>query len=365
MDPLSAVTSGLQTIANLGSSIYTNKMNKKLVRETNALNYQMFGEQNEFNERLAKEMFDLENAYNDPSAVRERLENAGYNPFAMGEQGASFANGDVATPTAGTPIPMQAPQYQAPQFNFAETIGDLTLKAAQAKNLGANTETVDKTRDKIIKQYELDNATKSFELKLKKEFDYAMRTYQNEEQRARLAETYQNIQNKLQDYKNAIIEGDIKTIEKERASILKDMDSVRLKFLPKELKQQLENLVKQGGVLDSQASYNRAAAENQRAQASYTAAQQKTVDELREPLVTAQKTGYISNVVDILCKLVRTPAEVKEIEARTKNLSEQDKKLFVERLKTIIETGQSLFSASGKLDLPMVGEIGAGVQYGK
>lgn len=365
MDPLGAVMSGIQTVGNFAGTLLNNKANKKLVRETNAQNYKMFQEQNAFNREMAFDMMQYENAYNDPAAVRERLENAGYSPFAMGDNGASFANADGSTPTAGTPTPMIAPQYQAPHFDFANSIGDLTLKAAQAKKLGADTETVEKTRDQIIKEYEINNATKQFDLELKREFDKFERTWKNEEQRARVREVFQRIKTMEQDFKNAVLDGDIKAIEKERSNILKEMDSERLKWLPKELKQQLINLVKEGGVFDSQISLNKASSTNQRAQASYTKAQEDTVNAMREPLVQAQKTGNLSNVVDMLAKIAKTPAEIDEIRARIKNLSENEKKQFAERIKTMIETGQSLFSASGSLDLPFLGDIGAKVKYGK
>ena len=254
MDPLSilAIENGVQAVGNFASNLIGNKTNKKLVRETNAQNYKMFQEQNAFNREMAFDMMQYENAYNDPSAVRERLEAAGYNPFVMGDQGATFANADGSTPTAGTPIPMQAPQIQAPTFDFATSLGDLTLKAAQAKKLGADTKTVEELRDKLVKQYDLDNQTKDFDLQLKRAYDEIDRAWKNEEQRVRVREYYQKIQNMEQEFKNAVLDGDIKKIEKERANILKEMDSVRSKWLPKELEQSLKNLVKQGQQIDSQ-----------------------------------------------------------------------------------------------------------------
>ena len=207
MDPLSilAIENGVQAVGNFASNLIGNKTNKKLVRETNAQNYKMFQEQNAFNREMAFDMMQYENAYNDPSAVRERLEAAGYNPFVMGDQGATFANADGSTPTAGTPIPMQAPQIQAPTFDFATSLGDLTLKAAQAKKLGADTKTVEELRDKLVKQYDLDNQTKDFDLQLKRAYDEIDRAWKNEEQRVRVREYYQKIQNMEQEFKNAVL----------------------------------------------------------------------------------------------------------------------------------------------------------------
>lgn len=63
----------------------------------NKRNIQFAKESQQEQERFAKEMFDLENSYNDPSAVQERLAKAGINPSAYWSQSsgsAGMASGD-------------------------------------------------------------------------------------------------------------------------------------------------------------------------------------------------------------------------------------------------------------------------------
>lgn len=102
--------------------------------QTDAVNYKMFQEQNDFNlnmyerqrqdaqsdwnrdtqynEQIYWEHLNDERAYNDPSAERQRLVNAGYNPLLLGSNGSSSGGSSVSTsfaPTENTPdAPMSA-----------------------------------------------------------------------------------------------------------------------------------------------------------------------------------------------------------------------------------------------------------------
>ena len=95
---LGMVSDAIGTIGNIYSQAKANSTNKKLVRETNAQNYKMFQEnlQNQW------DMWNATNAYNDPSAQRERLQAAGLNPWLM-MNGSNAGNAQGAiTPTAPT-----------------------------------------------------------------------------------------------------------------------------------------------------------------------------------------------------------------------------------------------------------------------
>lgn len=109
----SSLTGGFSDLVGAGigagASILSAKENAKAQREANATNLQiarenneaqaaMQRENNEFNRQQAIDMFNMENAYNDPLAQKERLENAGFNPLnVLGESG-SMAVGQVDTP---------------------------------------------------------------------------------------------------------------------------------------------------------------------------------------------------------------------------------------------------------------------------
>ena len=94
MDPL--VGSALiGTGSNLVSGIFgasaqssANKTNLKIARENNAANQQLQKDQNEWNLK----QWNRENQYNSASSQRQRLQDAGYNPF--------LATGQVATGSA-------------------------------------------------------------------------------------------------------------------------------------------------------------------------------------------------------------------------------------------------------------------------
>lgn len=108
---LGMVSDAIGTIGNIYSQSKANSTNKKLVRETNAQNYKMFQEnlQNQW------DMWNATNAYNDPSAQRERLQAAGLNPWLMMNGGnAGNAQGAI-TPTA--------PTAQAPHVDPVDTSG--------------------------------------------------------------------------------------------------------------------------------------------------------------------------------------------------------------------------------------------------
>ena len=101
-----AITGGLGLLSGIGNLIGQNKANQQNIamqRETNALNYQMFQESQEF----ARAQQQLAMEYNDPSAQVERLRKAGINPAAV------FGNGSVSDVSqASAP---SAPNMVAPQ----------------------------------------------------------------------------------------------------------------------------------------------------------------------------------------------------------------------------------------------------------
>lgn len=364
LDPLGAMIAGGQALGNAFSTMATNHTNKKIARETNEMAYKMFTEANSFNREMALDMFNLENAYNDPRAVRERLEAAGYNPFVMADGGSQFANGNVSTPQSSGLPTLVTPNMQAPQINFASDIGDLTLKSAQAKKLGADTKTVDQMRDKLVLSQELDNRIKAIDERNKSLFDEELRHYQNENERVKVFQAWENLKLTEQNLKNAIADGDIKAIQKERESLQKQMDDERLKWLPKELMQEYNNLIELGKTYRSQQYQNYTQGKANMANANYTRAQQQTVDELRPHLVKAQKTGNLNASIDVLVKLCKTPYEIQELKSRIRNLDADSRKKFAEEVGQWIDNGSSLISSEGYLDLPVIGRIGAGFKKG-
>lgn len=110
-------------IFNRNAQRAANRTNLAIARETNAQNYQIFREQNEFN----KEQLNNYLQYNTPAAQRARFEDAGINPYmALG----SMQNGNAQSAlTSANSAPMQATQVQ-PENGMAQGIQGALLNAA-------------------------------------------------------------------------------------------------------------------------------------------------------------------------------------------------------------------------------------------
>ena len=101
----------------IGSSAMQNSQNRQNVRETNQMNYKINQMNNQFNERMAiqqrnwqENMWNKENAYNTASAQRQRLEEAGLNPYLMmngGSAGVAQSAGTGASASSAGAAVMQ------------------------------------------------------------------------------------------------------------------------------------------------------------------------------------------------------------------------------------------------------------------
>ena len=101
MGLLGSIAGGL---FGIGSSAVQNSQNRQNVRETNQMNYRINQMNNQFNERMAMQqrdfqenMWNKENEYNTASAQRQRLEEAGLNPYLMMNGGSAGTAQSVGT----------------------------------------------------------------------------------------------------------------------------------------------------------------------------------------------------------------------------------------------------------------------------
>lgn len=128
---ISAGAGIINGISDLFSKKSANKQNIAMQRETNALNYQMFQEGNEFNRQMAFDMFNAENEYNLPKNQVKRLLDAGLNPALAGENAtATTGNGDASTPSAAAASPMVAPQVQPVGSPFQSVFANIEQLAS-------------------------------------------------------------------------------------------------------------------------------------------------------------------------------------------------------------------------------------------
>lgn len=130
MGLLGSIAGGL---LGFGSSAVQNSQNRQSVRETNQMNYRINQMNNQFNERMAMQqrdfqenMWNKENAYNTASAQRQRLEEAGLNPYLMmngGSAGIAQSAGPGASASSAGSAVMQP--FQADYSGIGSSIGNI------------------------------------------------------------------------------------------------------------------------------------------------------------------------------------------------------------------------------------------------
>lgn len=130
MGLLGSIAGGL---LGAGTSVVQNSQNRQNVRETNQMNYKINQMNNQFNERMAiqqrnwqENMWNKENAYNTASAQRQRLEEAGLNPYLMmngGSAGVAQSAGTGATASSSGSAVMQP--FQADYSGIGSSIGNV------------------------------------------------------------------------------------------------------------------------------------------------------------------------------------------------------------------------------------------------
>lgn len=130
MGLLGSIAGGL---LGIGSSAMQNSQNRQNVRETNQMNYKINQMNNQFNERMAMQqrswqenMWNKENAYNTASAQRQRLEEAGLNPYLMmngGSAGVAQSAGPGSSAGSAGSAVMQP--FQADYSGIGSSIGNI------------------------------------------------------------------------------------------------------------------------------------------------------------------------------------------------------------------------------------------------
>lgn len=136
MGLLGSIAGGL---FGIGSSVAQNSQNRQNVRETNQMNYKINQMNNQFNERMAiqqrnwqENMWNKENAYNTASAQRQRLEEAGLNPYLMmngGSAGVAQSAGSGAAASSSGNAVMQP--FQADYSGVQQAIGSVFQSQVQ------------------------------------------------------------------------------------------------------------------------------------------------------------------------------------------------------------------------------------------
>ena len=271
IDPISAAITGgtsvINGILNRKSVKDTNKTNMAIAQANNEAMLQAMRENNQWSKDTAKEFFDMENAYNDPSAVRARMEAAGYNPF-MDANSSVMNSGDASTPTAQGVPALQAPTLSPVPSVLNGALAEITtamVNVANAKKTGVETKNAESLISRQIREMDINNEWNQFRMELDKWFSWSDRNWQNEQNRLGVSKTVEEINSLVQDVLNKQKQGLIFDSDLAIKNFEKIVAKSQSEWIPKQLKQSFINAVKQGNAIDAAADASRASAENSRA----------------------------------------------------------------------------------------------------
>lgn len=130
--PIGAVIgAGISAIGSLVGNQMQNNANSNLNRENQLFQAGMLHEQQNWSEK----MWNKENEYNTPLAQRQRLQEAGYNPWISGSGGPVSNVAQTPSSQGSTPAPASMPmRYDNPFGNLGQTINDMVRTNAESAN---------------------------------------------------------------------------------------------------------------------------------------------------------------------------------------------------------------------------------------
>lgn len=140
-----AIIPGLiEGLGVLGSGIAGAIGGASSTKSANAMNYKINQMNNEFNAAEAQksrdymtEMWNKTNEYNSPSAMRQRLSEAGYNPYLGLNSGAAGSASSVGSPATGSAA-AAAPQQPYDWSNLASSVSSAFQIANQTQQTNAS-----------------------------------------------------------------------------------------------------------------------------------------------------------------------------------------------------------------------------------
>jgi hypothetical protein len=147
MDPLALLSAGAGVLNGVFGAFGANKRQKRAIENQWNMFHAQVKHQNEVNERamaFQREMNQRNEDWNNESNVRERIEDAGYNPYLY-QNGAMAANVNQSTPLAQNVAPTSPVDLPDPFSEFAHSaidsvkgIADILLTKQNTRNIAAN-----------------------------------------------------------------------------------------------------------------------------------------------------------------------------------------------------------------------------------
>lgn len=128
---------GAQASASIVNTNNTNKTNLQIAQQTNQANKEIAQMSNEYNQQMLErqieqewDMWNAQNEYNSASSQRQRLEDAGLNPYMMMDGGSA---GTASGMTSPTPQPAVVPQMQGATMQPADMSGLTGLRGIASR----------------------------------------------------------------------------------------------------------------------------------------------------------------------------------------------------------------------------------------
>lgn len=263
-------------------SHYAAQKQLQAVRETNQMNYQIAQANNAFNER----MWNLQNQYNSPIAQRQRLEQAGLNPYLMLD-GSSTGNAQTAVTadqsgtqvapefgstlaagyqSLGSSISSAASQIAQMQYNNELQSANVAKAKAEASNVDAQTKFQSLQNDFAVAQFLTDLRLKRIQGDIgQKEYDFLRDSFEDRLESAHYDWYLKGQQSSY--YKNL---SDLTEIQYKIAD-------TNLRWLPREKQVSIMVAIQNARTAASQMHLNYASARNMIAMAALNAAQESGV----------------------------------------------------------------------------------------
>lgn len=275
ISPFGAIASGIGSvisgISGAKAQKSANETNLEIARQNNETSIQLARENNEFARQHAIDMFNLENAYNDPSKQVERLSAAGLNPAAMMETAGGTAVGNSSgsgmvspsLPSLTTPHVEAVPPMAVGFLEALSSLSQIKLTNAQAKKAGAETNRIEELLPEELENLFADTKNKEAQTA----YQQLMTSLETQFGRT---ERMQRIRNMCADYALAVARGETE----EATKLLKKAEEELVNTKNANEKAQapiiLENLRKTGRAIDASAAASRASAAASSAQAEKT-----------------------------------------------------------------------------------------------
>lgn len=241
----------------------TNATNLQIARETNQMSLDAMREQNQFNRDMALEMFDRENAYNDPSAQAQRLLNAGFSPaVAFGNGAMAQSLGNISTPTASGLPNFVSPTMQTPPSVMLSAVDSISKLAgasaqlAQAKKTNKEASWIDADMDAQIRLMFQEMKNKAAEQKYTEVLSDIQQAYGKDERASQIAKNYMECYTLYLKGETEKADAKWKNLEADISDIKKDRERELSPIIIQEARESVKLIQKQQNVADSQAASN-------------------------------------------------------------------------------------------------------------